>query len=149
MLHGSELHLDHLHRETTMPLLSPTFQVDLRNFCGDGWKGLPLQQTRDMFDAAGVKPSSPENLPPSGQRRALTNHYLNVIDWESEEDITKVLKAVSIALFSKKTSAEHKAALRELCEKEGLRIGADKVTLPGRAGPRGQEPHLRLDRLQA
>jgi hypothetical protein len=118
-----------------MPLLSSTFQVDLRNFCGDGWKGLPLLQIRDMFDAAGVKPSSPENLPPSGQRRALTNHYLNVIDWESEEDITKVLKAVSIALFSKKTSAEHKAALRELCEREGLWIGADKVTLPGRSGP--------------
>jgi hypothetical protein len=116
-----------------MPLLSPTFRVDLRTFCS-GIHGLKLQQIRDMFDAAGIKPGPPPAVPTGGERRELTERYLRTVDWESEEDTDKVLKAVTITLFAAKTSAEHKAGLRELCEKEGLRIEGNKVVLGGKTG---------------
>jgi len=116
-----------------MGLLSPTFQVDLRSFCS-GMNGLKLQQIKDMFDAAGIKlgPAPPASY--AGERRVLTERYLSTVDWESDEDIFKVLRAVTITLFAAKTSSEHKAGLRELCEKEGLRIEANRVVLGEQSG---------------
>ncbi len=116
-----------------MGLLSPTFQVDLRTFCS-GFNGLKLRQIRDMFDAAGIELGPPSATACGGERRVLTERYLSTVDWESEEDTDKVLKAVTITLFAAKTSPEHKAGLRALCEKEGLRIEGNKVVLGGKSG---------------
>jgi hypothetical protein len=45
-----------------------------------------------------------------------------------------VLKAVAITLFATKTSPEHEAGSRDLCEKEGLRIVGNNVLLGRKSG---------------
>jgi hypothetical protein len=120
-------------REPAVPLLTPTFQIDLRKFCS-GWDGLRVQQIHDMFHGAGIE-LGPENAAISGgDRQKLAQRYLSTINWDSEEDVEKVLQAVTITLFGDETSPEHKEKLRALCEKEGLHITNSEVVLPGDAG---------------
>lgn len=86
-----------------------------------------MQQIHDMFEGAGIKLGPLSAASSSGERRSLTQRYMNTINWDSEVDCRKVLKAVTITLFTSKTSPRHKQSLRALCEKEGLRIEADRV----------------------
>src|SRR5262245_12414602 len=100
--------------EQTVSLLSPYFRVNLRDFCS-GRNGLLLRQISDMFEGAGIKLGPPPAIEVGGWRRTLTAQYLNTVDWDSEEDVGKVLQAVTRIFFASTTTPEHKEALRALC----------------------------------
>ncbi len=121
-----------------MPLLSPTFQIDLRKFCS-GWEGLKLQQIDDMFQGAGIELGPEAAARSGGDRQKLTQRYLSTIDWNSEDDVDKILQALTIVLLGEGTSPEHKEKLRAICEKEGLRTEANEVVLVG-SEPRAKRP---------
>jgi TIR domain len=116
----------------TVPILSPTFQVDLRKFLS-GWEAPKVQEIDDMFHVAGIERGS-DPVDPSGSmgaREKTARRYLDTIDWADEEDVGKILQAVSVALFGEWLSSEQKEKLRSLCVKEKLIVGDDSVTLPG------------------
>jgi hypothetical protein len=125
-----------------MALVSPTFQIDLRKFCS-GWEGLKLQQIDDMFQGAGIGLGPETAARSGGDRQKLTQRYLSTINWDSEEDVEKVLQAVTIALFGESTSREHKEKLRTLCEKEGLQIEEKQVVLAGDRPSAKKAPPIR------
>jgi hypothetical protein len=87
-----------------------------------------------MFSGAGIElgPEKEEKRGgySQGDRQKLAERYLSTISWDSDEDVSKILQAVEIALFSESTSPEHKEKLRALCEKEGVQIEGEKIFLP-------------------
>jgi hypothetical protein len=120
-----------------MPLLSSVFQIDLRKFCS-GWDAPKLQQIDDMFQAAGVVLGPEDAGTTGGERQRKAQRYLSTVNWDSEDDAEKVLRAVSIALADADITPEQKEKLRALCQKEKLKIEGDEVSLgslPGRKQP--------------
>jgi hypothetical protein len=118
-----------------VPILSPTFQVDLRKFLS-GWEAPKVQDIEDMFHMAGLE-RGPDPDDPSGRmgaREKTARRYLDCVDWADEGDVEKVLQAIASALFGDWLSPEQRERLSRICEKEKLVVGEGDVSLPvGRA----------------
>jgi hypothetical protein len=106
-----------------MPLLSQTFQVNLRKFLS-GWDAPKVQDIDDMFSVTGLeKGPDPDPGGSMGVRQKTARRYLDRVNWSDEEDVEKVLSAVGSALFGEWLSPEQRDRLQAICVKEKLVVG--------------------------
>ena len=103
-----------------MELISPLLRTDFREFCVTN---LVLRQIHDIFGMADIQQGkSTSDRPISGARRALVEDYYASINWYSEADVDKYLKALGYTFAQTYLTEEARISLRKCCEREGLFI---------------------------
>jgi hypothetical protein len=118
-----------------MGLVSPVLRTNFREFCVNNFA---LRQIRDIFGMADIKQGTlTTNISISGQRRTLVEEYYSSINWDSEQDVDKFLRAVGYAIAQAYLSSDCKKYLREICEQEGFIVdginiyrGLNKIKTP-------------------
>ena len=103
-----------------MDLVSPVLRTDFREFCVNY---LVLRQIRDIFTMAGVKQGTLKtDRPIAGQRRTLVEEYYASLNWTSEQDVDKFLRAVGYTIAQSYLTSADKKYLQEMCEREGFLV---------------------------
>ncbi len=108
-----------------MELISPLLRTDFREFCVTN---LVLRQIHDIFGMAGIKKGeSVSDRPISGARRTLVEDYYASINWYSEADTDKFLKALGYTFAQTYLTEDARNSLHKCCEQEGLIIDGIRV----------------------
>ncbi len=108
-----------------MELISPLLRTDFREFCVTN---LVLRQIHDIFGMAGIKKGeSVSDRPISGARRTLVEDYYASINWYSEADTDKFLKALGYTFAQTYLTDDARNSLHKCCEREGLIIDGIRV----------------------
>lgn len=117
-----------------MDLVSPVLRTNFREFCVNY---LVLRQINDIFKMAEIEQGTlTTNRPISGQRRTLIEEYYSSINWTSEQDVDKFLRAVGYTIAQSYLTADEKKYLREICEQEGFIVeGINIYRMPNRTKP--------------
>jgi hypothetical protein len=116
-----------------MEIISPALRLEFREFC----VGLVLRQIDDIFQMAGVKPSTP-NRNVRGERRTRVEEYYASLDWTSLDDASKFLKVLSLVLSQSCIPEGDKQFIRDLCTQEGLVIEGYHVQIPDQSASTDQ-----------
>lgn len=108
-----------------MGLVSPVLRTNFREFCV---AYLVLRQIRDIFGMAEIKQGTlTTDILISGQRRTLVEEYYSTINWDSEQETDKFLRAVGYTIAQSYLSSDCKNYLREICEQEGFIVDGINV----------------------
>ena len=110
-----------------MEIISLPLRLNFRDFC----VGLVLRQIDDIFQMAGIQPSTiPVNRDVSGARRTRVEEYYASIDWTNLQDVQKFLQVLGLAMSQTSISDEQRNSIRKLCSEEGLIVDGHRVRLP-------------------
>jgi hypothetical protein len=113
-----------------MELISSAFRIAFRDYCSDD---LTLSRIHNIFVDTGMQQGeiSPERLYTiRGERRTLVEEYYASIDWTSQRDVQKFLKALSNFLTLYAHEENH--SFRRRIQQEGFVIEGNTVSFPSK-----------------